>query len=88
MLQMAPRYRIPPTRFPPVPYSSKRRGLSRADLQLIRSALVAGPPMLPTDVPDLSALITAVDELSAVDALIASAPIGLMPPLQRSESAA
>jgi hypothetical protein len=70
MLQMAPRYRIPPSRLPPVPYPSKRRGLSQVDREIIKTALIAGPPMLPTDVPDLDPLLerieaTAVGESAA-----------------------
>ena len=67
MLQMAPRYRIPPSRLPPVPYPTRRRGLSQADRELIRAALQAGPPMLPTDVPDLGPLLDQVDALVARD---------------------
>ena len=47
MLQMAPRYRIPPSRLPPVPYPAQRGGLSQADREVIKLALMAGPPMLP-----------------------------------------
>jgi hypothetical protein len=61
MLQMAPRYRIPPSRLPPVPYPSKRRGLSQVDREIIKAALIAGPPMLPTDMPDLEPLIAEVE---------------------------
>jgi len=64
MLQMAPRYRIPPNRLPPVPYPAKRRGLSAADRQLIRHALQGGPPLLPTDVPDLAPLLDQIDAVS------------------------
>ena len=67
MLQMTPRYRIPPSRMPPVPYSSRRRGLSRADREVIRGALQAGPPLLPTDVPDLGALVDELDALAAAE---------------------
>jgi hypothetical protein len=56
MLQMAPRVPIPPSRLPPVPYPTKRRGLSQLDRNVIKVALLAGPPMLPTDVPDLDPL--------------------------------
>ena len=66
MLQMAPRYRIPPSRLPPVPYPAKRRGLSQVDREVIKIALVAGPPMLPTDVPDLDPLIAEL-ETAAVE---------------------
>jgi hypothetical protein len=70
MLQMAPRVPIPPSRLPPVPYPAKRRGLSQLDRDIIKIALVAGPPMLPTDVPDLDPLIeelegTVVEESAA-----------------------
>lgn len=61
MLQMAPRYRIPPSRLPPVPYPSKRRGLSQVDREVIKLALIAGPPMLPTDLPDLDPLIAELE---------------------------
>jgi hypothetical protein len=61
MLQMAPRYRIPASRLPPVPYPSKRRGLSQVDREVIKIALVAGPPMLPTDVPDLEPLTAGLE---------------------------
>jgi hypothetical protein len=61
MLQMAPRYRIPPSRLPPVPYPSKRRGLSQVDRDIIKAALIAGPPTLPTDVPDLEPLIAELE---------------------------
>lgn len=61
MLQMAPRYRIPPSRLPPVPYPSKRRGLSQVDREIIKAALIAGPPMLPTDVPNLDPLIEQIE---------------------------
>jgi hypothetical protein len=61
MLQMAPRYRIPPSRLPPVPYPSKRRGLTQLDRDIIKTALIAGPPMLPTDVPDLDPLIAELE---------------------------
>ncbi len=65
MLQIAPRYRIPPSRLPPVPYPAKRRGLSQPDRGLIRAALRTGPPLLPTDVPDLGPLLEEVEATAA-----------------------
>lgn len=69
MLQMAPRYRIPPSRLPPVPYPARRRGLSQVDRDIIKTALIAGPPLLPTDLPDLAPLLgepaEAVEESAA-----------------------
>ena len=63
MLQMTPRARVPAGRFPPIPFvHTPRRALSRADERAIRNVLAAGDMRLPTDWPDMSALLELLDE--------------------------
>ena len=61
---------IPPARFPPIPFGVKRR-LSAADRRNIRAALSEGPPLLPTDWPDLSTLIAELDRLAGAEVGVA-----------------
>ncbi len=66
MLDMAARLPIPASRFPPVPYlDPPPRRTSEAERRVIRRALADGAPDLPTDWPDLTPLIEAVDQALA-----------------------
>lgn len=66
MLQIAPRFRIHVSRFPPIPFFGRRRPapISPADRRFVQAVLAGGPPRLPTDLPDLAPLLT----LAGVDA--------------------
>ena len=62
MLDTAPRAPIHSSRFPPIPYvDPPPRTMPEAERRIIRAAL-ALTPTLPTDWPDLSPLIDAVDQ--------------------------
>lgn len=62
MLQMTPRAKIASDRFPPLPFFSRRQKISEADRRVIRLALEGGGVELPTDLPDLCALVELLEE--------------------------
>ena len=66
MLNIAQRLLIPTSRFPPIPFvDPPPRRISEAERRLIRAALALGTPELPTDWPDLSPLIEALENVAS-----------------------
>lgn len=61
MRHIPPRLRIPVARFPPIPFTSRRLSANDAERRMIRAALALGPPRLPTDLPDLLALVASCE---------------------------
>lgn len=62
MLEMTPRAKVPAHRFPPLPFITRRPKITAADRRVIRMALRGGEHALPTDWPDLEAVLDLLDE--------------------------
>jgi hypothetical protein len=65
MLDIASRLAMHASRFPPIPFlDPPPRRIRESERRLILAALAVRPPLLPTDCPDLTPLLDALDALA------------------------